>query len=83
MKNHSTLGVLLLLTVLVSVVSTYVQEGTTLVVLIIGLAMTKLLLVAFQFMELKHAHFFWKAAIVFFAAMIFLLGVFLVERPPN
>ena len=71
MKNSITLGILLLLTILVSVASAQMQQGTYLVILIMGLAMAKLLLVAFQFMELKKAHLFWKGSIVFFAFIIF------------
>ncbi len=70
MKNSITLGILLALTLLVSLASARIQPGGYLVVLIMGLAMTKLLLVAFQFMELKRAHLFWKTAIVFFAVVI-------------
>ena len=31
------------------------------------IAVIKLLLVAFNFMELKHAHIFWKATIILFS----------------
>ena len=81
MKNHITLGVLLLLTLLVSLASFYLQEGMGLVVLIMGLAMAKLLLVAFQFMELKTAHLFWKGSIVFVAVVIFAIVSVLAGRP--
>jgi hypothetical protein len=38
------------------------QDGNLLILL--GLGCIKLLLVAFCFMELKHAHLFWKSAVV-------------------
>lgn len=45
--------------------------------LLLGLGCVKLLLVAFYFMELKHAHLFWKSAIVLFV-VYFLTASWLV-----
>ncbi len=63
MKNIITLGVLLLLTVAAVFASNTVESSSYLILTVLGLGVIKLLLVAFQFMELKKAHPFWKAAI--------------------
>lgn len=39
--------------------------------LFLGLGCVKLLLVAFYFMELRHAHLFWKSAVVVSIAALF------------
>ena len=67
MKNHTTLVVLLLLSVFAAWVSSLTGVAGYLVFTVMGLAMVKLLLVAFQFMEIKNAHLFWKSALLVFA----------------
>lgn len=40
------------------------------VAVLLVLAMAKILLVTFRFMDLRHAHLFWKAAVVMFSGGI-------------
>ncbi|PKH51574.1 hypothetical protein CXF68_13160 [Tenacibaculum sp. Bg11-29] len=56
--------ILLMLTIIAALFSGF--ENRFVVFLIIGLAAMKFLGVAFQFMELKKAHSFWKSSIVIF-----------------
>ncbi|MCP5537111.1 MAG: cytochrome C oxidase subunit IV family protein [Akkermansiaceae bacterium] len=63
MKNITTLGVLLLLTAIAVFAANMLQDSGYLVLAVLGLGVVKLLLVAFQFMELKRANLFWKAAL--------------------
>lgn len=60
MNNTVVIICLLLLTATSSIVS----GATAVIPVILGLAAIKFLLVSFQFMEVKHAHGFWKAAVV-------------------
>jgi len=55
---------LIILTIISGVFSNI--ENRLVVLIIIGLATIKFLGVAFQFMELKKAHSFWKSSIVVF-----------------
>ena len=56
-RNHLlSFGSLMLLTVLSALSSSYL----TLSLALIGIALVKCLIVAFDYMELKHAHVFWK-----------------------
>ena len=74
-KNTISLIILLLLTVITAALAS--MKSATLLILII--AVTKFLLVAFQFMELKKAHLFWKLALTI---LLFIIGgiIFLVIR---
>jgi len=58
-KNTISLIILLMLTMITAALAG--MKGATLLILLI--AVIKFLLVAFQFMELKKAHLFWKAAL--------------------
>ncbi len=71
MSNVITLGTLLSLTALAALTSHLTETGSPAAFAILTIGMGKLLLVAFQYMELKKAHLFWKSAIVIFA-MLFL-----------
>jgi Prokaryotic Cytochrome C oxidase subunit IV len=74
-KNTISLIVLLKLTLITAALAS--MKSATLLILII--AVIKFLLVAFQFMELKKAHLFWKAAITIL--ILFITGIiFLVLR---
>lgn len=74
MKNtiSSTYILLLTLTIIAALVSLnaspYIMVKT-----IIGLAIFKFWLVAFQFMELKNANSFWKYLIIFFGSIFGLI----------
>ncbi len=72
MKNIITLGVLLLLTATAVIAANTMQDSSYLVLTVLGLGVVKLFLVAFQFMELKKAHPFWKAALTI------VVGLFLI-----
>ena len=73
MKNGSTktLFVLIILTIIVGVLSSFEAVNKNLFILILGLSSVKFLLVAFQFMELKKAHVAWKIILVIYL-LIFL-----------
>ena len=69
-KTHLyTYGILILLT-LVTAFTASLQGSKAIVIIIISLALFKFWLVAFQFMELKKAHPFWKFLIVIFAGLV-------------
>ncbi|MEZ5038157.1 MAG: cytochrome C oxidase subunit IV family protein [Chitinophagales bacterium] len=61
--------ILIVLTILSPFLSTYVI-AKPIVYLIIIFSITKFLLVGYQFMELKHAHSFWKAIFTIYACLI-------------
>lgn len=71
----NTLFILLALTLL-SVLCSSIQEKYIGAV-ILGLSLLKFFGVAFQFMELKHAHPFWKNLLVIFGSVfiVIILGV--------
>lgn len=64
-----TLIALLALTIATAIVASAAHSA----VVVLVLAMAKILLVTFRFMELRHAHIFWKAGVLFLAGGI--LGV--------
>lgn len=76
MKNLTTLILLLTLTALAAVAANLTEGSHFITFVILTLAMIKALLVAFQFMELKKAHFFWKSSVV--TALALILTVFAV-----
>jgi hypothetical protein len=78
MKQKSFLFVLLLLIVLTivsAIVSNSQLESATEIIML--LAAFKFLLVAFYFMELRHANIFWKALLIscltIFISLIFII----------
>lgn len=73
----TTYSVLLLFTFLTALLSLYVAVSTVLVLLILGIASVKFLLVAFQFMELKKANLFWKASVAMTLLLLVLVLIFL------
>ncbi|AKP49666.1 cytochrome C oxidase subunit IV family protein [Cyclobacterium amurskyense] len=79
MKNTQeiTLFVLIGLTLLTAAAANFIGEKAAyLPLLIMGIAAIKFLLVAFQFMELKEAHRFWKIlTAVVGVSLAFLIGV--------
>ncbi len=60
---------LLLLTISVAVLAS-TKATKIIIALIVFFSIIKFLLVAFQFMELKKAHGFWKFLIVFFGSIL-------------
>ncbi|MGB0775804.1 MAG: cytochrome C oxidase subunit IV family protein [Akkermansiaceae bacterium] len=67
MNTHITFAILIVLTITAALSANNQSAGW----LIISLALVKLLLVAFLFMDLRKAHLFWKTSVVFFS-LIFL-----------
>jgi heme/copper-type cytochrome/quinol oxidase subunit 4 len=63
-----TLGLLILFTVTTGLVSGYLH-GTTAAYIILVLAAVKFNLVAFEFMELRRAHHFWKALVIVYSVV--------------
>lgn len=64
-----TYGILIFLTLLTAFIASF-QGSKIIVVAIIAIALAKFWLVAFQFMELKKAHPFWKFLIIIFASLV-------------
>lgn len=69
-----TWGLLVLLTIITSLIALFIPGNTAVVGGIMGLAGIKFLLVAFQFMEIKNAHFFWKTSLIFYPVILVLLS---------
>ena len=77
-KNIYTLIILLLLTIATAFASRHGQAYNLAILLILVLSGIKFLLVAFQFMELKKAHPFWKTfLIIFLLAFISIISLML------
>ena len=74
MKHANTLVLLLALTVSAALAFSYLPGWPLLTGLILLLAVLKFLLVAFQFMGLRKAHWFWQTAMALFS--IVFLAVF-------
>ncbi len=76
-KDIYTLGLLILLTALIAFFSNNFYDFHHIIYIILILSCVKFLLVAFNFMELKKAHTFWKisltAYLVLFIATILLI----------
>jgi len=68
----STYILLLLLTVVAALVAINVTQNI-MIKTVIGLSIVKFWLVAFQFMELKSAHLFWKYLIIVFGSIFGLI----------
>ena len=69
--NSFTLIILLVLTITASVISN--SSSSSVVMAILGVASLKFIGVAFQFMELKKAHIFWKSSLVIFLTVFSIL----------
>ncbi len=67
-KTTITLSVLILLTVISAIISGL--DGAYIALAIMILAVLKFIGVSFCFMELKHAHAFWKGSVLVFLAII-------------
>jgi len=79
-KLHFTYLILIVFTLVTALVSYFGGEGGKLIAFtIMALGGAKFLLVAFQFMELKDAHMFWKFSTLFVCLLIVLVfGLFSV-----
>ena len=69
--NSFTLIILLVLTITASVISN--SSSSSVKMAILGVASLKFIGVAFQFMELKKAHIFWKSSLLFFLTLFSIL----------
>ncbi len=78
MKNIITLGVLLLLTAAAFSANT-MQDNRYLTLTVLGLGAVKLFLVAFQFMELKKAHLFWKTALTIVVGLFLIISCIIIH----
>ncbi len=63
-KHIYILGILIALTILTALFSNNFSAFKYIVSIILALSCVKFLLVAFQFMELKKAHIFWKILLI-------------------
>lgn len=77
-KDIYTLGILILFTVLTALLSKYFYDFNYILFVILILSCIKFLLVAFNFMELKKAHIFWKISlstylILFFTSILLII----------
>ena len=77
LTHKTTLILLYILTTVSALVSAYLYGWKFFVFTILGLSAIKFMLVAFDFMEMKKAHSFWKFFIVFYL-VIFVTVVSLV-----
>ncbi|QKJ62769.1 cytochrome C oxidase subunit IV family protein [Flavobacterium sp. M31R6] len=64
---------LLIITITTACLSSLFGVSAFITSLIMGLAVFKFLLVAFQFMELKKAHSFWKISLIITLGLIIVL----------
>lgn len=71
-------GLLLLLTVLTVFIGKVIPNPVVLSVFILLLFGIKFLIVAFQFMELKKAHNFWKTSVLATLFLLFLIIILLL-----
>jgi len=67
--------VLIILTITTALVSNLTLNTKQAAVIILGLSVVKFLGVSFFFMELKKAHFFWKASVLFYVIFFFKITI--------
>ncbi len=77
MKPIQTLALLILLTLSTSLLAVFSPNTAYIALPVMLLSSLKFLLVAFQFMELRQAHVFWKILLVSY--LILFLLIFLVS----
>jgi len=75
-KDIYTLVGLIILTIITALFATTFNSMKYVSIIILTLSIVKFVLVAFQFMELKKAHSFWKAImIIYLAIFLIVIGV--------
>jgi len=77
-KDIYTLGILIILTIATARFSNNSVSSKYIIFIVLGLSITKFLLVAFNFMELKKANSFWKIVLVSYL-VIFSTIIFIVN----
>jgi hypothetical protein len=65
--------VLILLTISTALVSNFTINIATSAIIILVLSIVKFIGVSFYFMELRKAHVFWKASILFYVVLFFVI----------
>lgn len=68
---------LLVLIILTALTATFLKSSY-IVPMIMGLSLAKFFTVAFQFMELKNAHVFWRALLLGFGCLVGLIVMLLL-----
>lgn len=71
-KNFWAYLVLIILTLTGAILASF-PGSKVLIGIIVGLSVWKFLTVGFEFMELKHAHPFWRWMLGLYSALIFLI----------
>ena len=75
-KDIYTLVGLIILTIITALFATTFNSIKYVSIIILALSIIKFILVAFQFMELKKAHSFWKTVIiVYLSIFLIIVGV--------
>jgi heme/copper-type cytochrome/quinol oxidase subunit 4 len=69
-------GLLIILTMATAFISNSFLLSRTLIGVILGFSAIKFILVAFQFMELKKAHVFWKASLLLVLGLLLAVLIF-------
>lgn len=77
-KDIITLGILLLITIITALFATVWYQLKYVSIIILVLSILKFILVAFQFMELKKAHVFWKIALAIYL-LLFMIIILLLQ----
>jgi len=77
-KDIITLGILAVLTITTALLATTFNNLKDVAFMILGLSIIKFILVAFQFMELKKAHIFWKILLIGYLSIFFLIMMIVV-----
>ena len=72
-KDIYTLVGLIILTIITALFATTFNSIKYVSIIILALSIIKFILVAFQFMELKKAHSFWKTVIVVYLSIFLII----------
>ena len=67
--------VLIIFTIATAIIANYFTDNQYTKELILGISILKFIGVAFYFMELKKAHTFWKASMIIFLALFYLVAI--------
>ena len=75
-KDIYTLAGLIILTIVTALFSTTFNSIKYVSLIILILSIIKFLLIAFQFMELKKAHSFWKSIVLIYVTLfVVIIGI--------
>ncbi len=77
-KDIYTLLILIIITTLTAIIATNFDAIKYISLTVLGLSVIKFLAIAFQFMELKKAHIFWKILLItYLSIFVLIIGVVL------